>query len=631
MRTWCAVLLCFLLAICPMLLTGCDSADEAKKTHVTVSVWDESVLTSGFASYINEQNPDYDIEWIVGEDSLDFYSYQAENGSLPDVILAKDFNEADASSLSESLYDLTESDVAANYREDYLRAIPANADKVTYLPAASGFEGILINEYLFNMYNIPVPTDRESFMQACAAFSETESRGFVAGLGDSETCYEVIQGFADEQVVSEAETFFTSVLQMGSSTVDVDNSAFDDALEFVNSLVDQKVIEESDLSLSPADAEQMFIDGKAAMLFVSNGKASTFGNQHNMTVRAIPFFGESDSWAFVEPAFIGAVSDVQSEGVTNTASNEEMHAAAIDVLSSIMSEEAQAKYFELTGMDLLVPTESDAQVSIPDALSTLTSSIEQESIRVYLPTEEVAKAVGTTLREVADGSLEAQGAAAEVSSLLKENQPSSVASVVATFSEGVSNRFDDAEGNVAASDIAQAAATQLKCDFFMVSPYAARCPLYAGDKTEDELAYSVAEFKVHTTKLTGAQIEELLGKAVSSAGSAYELPVVSGLHIVVDQTDDGFTLKSVERILATGESSQGTGSSEGRLVTEALDADSEYAIGLSCSANSALIQAVQDYSFNEQSGTLQQTWIKAFTDGTLTNIPAYQDYFEFAE
>ena len=60
------------LALFPLTLCSCDSPDQ--KTHVTVSVWDDSVLTSGFAQYIEEQNPDYEIEWIVGDDSLDFLS-----------------------------------------------------------------------------------------------------------------------------------------------------------------------------------------------------------------------------------------------------------------------------------------------------------------------------------------------------------------------------------------------------------------------------------------------------------------------------------------------------------------------------------------------------------------------------
>ena len=71
------VVVAMTLAFFPLVLCSCDSPDQ--KTHVTVSVWDDSALTSGFAQYIEEQNPDYEIEWIVGDDSLDFYDYQVKH------------------------------------------------------------------------------------------------------------------------------------------------------------------------------------------------------------------------------------------------------------------------------------------------------------------------------------------------------------------------------------------------------------------------------------------------------------------------------------------------------------------------------------------------------------------------
>ena len=60
------------LASAVMLLSLCSCGSDQQKTHVTVSVWDYSVISSGFAQYIDDMNPDYDIEWIVGDDSLDF-------------------------------------------------------------------------------------------------------------------------------------------------------------------------------------------------------------------------------------------------------------------------------------------------------------------------------------------------------------------------------------------------------------------------------------------------------------------------------------------------------------------------------------------------------------------------------
>lgn len=631
-RNLCAIFVALLLALAPLTLAGCDEAEE--KTHVTVSVWDDSVISSGFANYIDSLNPDYDIEWIVGDDSLAFYEYQAEQGSLPDVILAKDFNHVEAEGLSESLYSLNDTDLVATYDESLLSQIPGNSEDVKYVPGASGFEGIIINEYLFDLYDIAVPTDRESFLAACQAFSERGIRGFVAGLGDSETCYEVMQGFADALLVSETEDLVSSILTLGSNattSTSLDNSAFDDVATYITELVDQTVIQASDMSLTEEDAENLFVSGGAAMLFISDGQASTFGEEHNMTVRALPFFGESTSWAFVEPVFVGMVSNVQTEGVRATASDETLHAAAVSVLTSIMSEEAQAYYLSLHGIDEVVPTSTEVDVTLPDALTPLQASIEESRVRLYLSDATVANSLGAALQDLATGEVSSEDAATTATDLLQEAQEEDEEEVV-SFSEGVSYLFDDEQGNVAASDVDQVAAQALECDLFVSSALTIRCPLYAGGKTATELEYAVAETPVYTAELTGEQIESLISTAVANAADEYELPVVSGLHIEVQETDDGYQLASITRITDSGSQESGSGTTsanEGRANTAILEADATYTVGLSAYDWEMLAQLAASYGFASQDETLQDVWVAAFEDGVVSALPAYQDYFAF--
>ena len=583
------VVVAMTLAFFPLVLCSCDSPDQ--KTHVTVSVWDDSVLASGFAQYIEEQNPDYEIEWIVGDDSLDFYDYQAKHGSLPDVILTKDFNRVSAESLSASLYDLGETDIAASYSEDTLRSIPCNSDAVKYLPGASGFEGIVINSYLFDLYGVSVPSDKQSFIEACKAFSERGVEPLAAGMADTEICYEVMQGFADASLVSETEDFLSQVLKRDSSSVSVDASSFPDA--------------------------------KAAMLFLSDGQASSYGAQHNMTVRALPFFGDSSSWAFAQPVFMGMVSDVKTQGVASTASDEVVHKAAVDVLSSIMSVDAQNYYLGLYGIDKLVSTSADDPIQLPDALSSLSSSLEEGSVRTFLPNRLASNAVGETLSDVVKGEVDAAGALDEVEGLLKAEQ-SEDKKVLTSFSEGVSGLFDDTKGNVAALDIAQVSSQALNTDVFVVSPHAARCPLYAGDKTATDLAYSVAKMPVAVVSLSGC---------VAAAKSPYDLPVVSGLHLEIAQKNGSYHLESVAKITSSGPQSGGTDTSsanEGRESTADLHSGDTYTVGISSFSWETELSEAGAYDPVGQKGSLQDVWVEAFRDGKVASLPAYQDYFAFS-
>lgn len=624
------VVVAMVLALFPLALCSCDSPDQ--KTYVTVSVWDDSVLTSGFARYVEEQNPDYEIEWIVGDDSLDFYDYQAKHGSLPDVILTKDFNRVSAESLSASLYDLDGTDIAASYDEDTLRSVPGNSDAVKYLPGASGFEGIVINSYLFDLYGIAVPNDKQSFIEACKSFSERGIEPLAAGMADTEICYEVMQGFADASLVSETEDFLSQVLKRDSSSVSVDASSFPDALSYLGDLMAQGVISSEDFNETPDQAEQKFLDGKAAMLFLPDGQASSYGAQHNMTVRALPFFGDSSSWAFAQPVFVGMVSNVKTQGVASTASDEIVHKAAVDVLSSIMSVDAQNYYLSLYGIDKLVSTSAEDTIQLPDALSSLSSSLEEGNVRTFLPNRLASNAVGETLSDVARGEVDAAGALDEVEGLLKAEQ-SEDKKVLTSFSEGVSGLFDDTKGNVAALDIAQVSSQALSTDAFVVSPHAARCPLYAGDKTATELAYSVAKMPVAVVSLSGDELTEYLSRCVAAARSPYDLPVVSGLHLEIGQKNGSYQLESVTKITSSGPQSGGTDTSsanEGRESTVDLRSEETYTVGISSFSWETEFSEAGAYGPIEQEGSLQDIWVGAFRDGEVAGLPAYQDYFAFS-
>ena len=60
-----------------------------------------------YAPYIQKQLPDINIEFVVGNNDLDFYRFLNENGGLPDIITCCRFSLHDASPLKDSLMDLS--------------------------------------------------------------------------------------------------------------------------------------------------------------------------------------------------------------------------------------------------------------------------------------------------------------------------------------------------------------------------------------------------------------------------------------------------------------------------------------------------------------------------------------------
>ena len=84
-----SVLMALVMAV--SLLTGCGTknAENVEKQEdaqtIQVYLWTNSLYET-YAPYIQSQLPDVNIEFIVGNNDLDFYKFLQENGGLPDII-----------------------------------------------------------------------------------------------------------------------------------------------------------------------------------------------------------------------------------------------------------------------------------------------------------------------------------------------------------------------------------------------------------------------------------------------------------------------------------------------------------------------------------------------------------------
>ena len=110
------VLLMMVAAI--VLLSGCGGkrAEKEDADTLTVYLWSTN-LYEKYAPYIQEQLPDINIEFVVGNNDLDFYRFLNENDGLPDIITCCRFSLHDASPLKDSLMDLSTTNAAGWKRQ----------------------------------------------------------------------------------------------------------------------------------------------------------------------------------------------------------------------------------------------------------------------------------------------------------------------------------------------------------------------------------------------------------------------------------------------------------------------------------------------------------------------------------
>ena len=170
-----------LLAVMMMatLLSGCGSAKEKEQEEtITVYLWTNAMYEK-YAPYIQSQLPDVNIQFVVGNNDLDFYKFMNEHGALPDIITCCRFSLHDAAPLKDSLMDLSTSSEAGAIYDAYLTSFTNEDGSINWLPLSADVNGFITNKALFDEYDIPLPTDYESFVSACQAFEKAGIRGYV--------------------------------------------------------------------------------------------------------------------------------------------------------------------------------------------------------------------------------------------------------------------------------------------------------------------------------------------------------------------------------------------------------------------------------------------------------------------
>ena len=142
------------------LLSACGGKSEKKEDAETITVylWSTS-LYDKYAPYIQEQLPDINVEFVVGNNDLDFYRFLNENGGLPDIITCCRFSLHDASPLKDSLMDLSTTNAAGAVYNTYLNNFMNQDGSVNWLPVCADAHGFVVNKDLFKKYHIPLPTD----------------------------------------------------------------------------------------------------------------------------------------------------------------------------------------------------------------------------------------------------------------------------------------------------------------------------------------------------------------------------------------------------------------------------------------------------------------------------------------
>lgn len=529
------------------LLSGCAASKAREDADtITVYLWSAAMYDS-FAQYIQSQLPDVNIQFVVGNNDLDFYKFLNDNGELPDIITSRRFSLHDAAGLKDDLMDLSTTEEAGAVYEAYIGNF-TNADgTINWLPLCGEADGLVVNKALFDEYGIPLPTDYDSFVSACQAFEEVGIRGFVADFEYDYTCMEVLQGLSIPEITSmEGRMWRSSYEDPSEENTGLDDVIWPDAFERMEQFIKDVKILPEDTSLSYDPVINMFNEGKAAVIR-SVGSNTVALNNNGFEAVFLPYFGQDgEQWLLTYPAFQVALN----KELENDKTRQEK---ALRVLKVMLSEESQNNL--ANGEDVITYSQN-VQLELSPHLDNLKPYIQQNHLYIRIASNDFFSVSKDVVSKMIQGEYDAKQAYEAFDAQLKQPKESSD-EIILSMDRGYSNIFRKNGGNEAYSVMANSLRSLYGSDVLIAPCYSFTGSVIKADYTEKMTGNMIMPNPLCAwqREMKGDELKEYLKASVEGIEGGFtpfnrgSLPTVSGLSVEVKESDGKYTL---ERVLKDG-------------------------------------------------------------------------------
>ena len=535
------------------LLTGCGakSPEEVEKQEdaqtIQVYLWSTS-LYGTYASYVQSQLPDVNVEFIVGNNDLDFYKFLQQNGGLPDIITCCRFSLHDAAPLKDSLMNLAMTNEAGAVYNTYLNSFKNEDGSVNWLPVCADAHGFVVNRSLFEQYDIPLPTDYASFVAACQAFEKVGIRGFTSDYTYDYTCMETLQGLsAAELTTTEGRKWRTAYSDPASTVrVGLDDAVWPGAFERMEQFIQDTHLTADDLALNYDDVTGMFRNGEVAMYFGSSAGVKMFQDEGIDTI-FMPFFSQNgEKWIMTTPYFQVALNrDLEQD----TARRE----IAMKVLNVMLSEEAQNRIIA-DGQDVLSYSQN-VPLRLTEYMKDVRDVVEENHMYIRIASNDFFAISKDVVSKMIAGEYTAKQAyQAFNAKLLAEEEPAADETVL-TSGQSYSNVFHANGGNAAFSVMANTLRGVYGTDVLLATANSFTGSVLKADytpKMADSMIMPNGLMSRQRT-MTGAELKETVRAYVEGCEGGFvpfnrgSLPIVSGIAVEVKENNGSYTLTGITR------------------------------------------------------------------------------------
>ena len=535
------------------LLTGCagksTEAVQAQEDADTIQVylWSNS-LYEKYAPYVQARLPDVNIEFIVGNNDLDFYKFLQENGGLPDIITCCRFSLHDAAPLKDSLMDLATTNEAGAVYNTYLNSFKNEDGSVNWLPVCADAHGFVVNRGLFEEYGIPLPTDYASFAAACKAFDEAGIRGFTADYLYDYTCMETLQGLSAAALKStEGRKWRTAYSDpAGTARVGLDDTVWPGVFARMEQFIRDTGLTAADLELNYDAVTGMFGKGELAMYFGSSAGVQMFREQ-GIDATFLPFFNQNgEKWLMTTPYFQVALNrDLEQDAARRE--------KAMQVLHVMLSEGAQEQILA-DGQDLLSYSQN-VSYHLTDTMKDVRSVVEENHMYIRIASNDFFAVSKDVVSKMIAGELTAEQAyQAFNAQLLADEEPADNETVL-TSGKAYSNVFHANGGSAAFSVMANTLRGVYGTDVLLATANSFTGSVLQADYNQKMAASMIMPNGLMSRQrtMTGAELKETVHAFVEGCEGGFvpfnrgSLPVVSGIAVEVKENNGSYTLTGITR------------------------------------------------------------------------------------
>lgn len=534
-------------------LTGCGTktAENVEKQEdaqtIQVYLWTNNLYET-YAPYIQSQLPDVNIEFIVGNNDLDFYKFLQENGGLPDIITCCRFSLHDAAPLKDSLMNLALTNEAGAVYNTYLNSFKNEDGSVNWLPVCADAHGFVVNRSLFEQYGIPLPTDYASFAAACQAFEKVGIRGFTADYTYDYTCMETLQGLsAAELTTTEGRKWRTAYSDPASTArVGLDDTVWPGAFERMAQFIQDTHLTADDLENTYDDVTGMFRNGEAAMYFGSSAGVKVFQDE-GIDTTFLPFFSQNgEKWIMTTPYFQIALNrDLEQD----TARREK----AMKVLNVMLSEEAQSR-IAADGQDLLSYSQN-VPLRLTEYMKDVRDVVEENHMYIRIASNDFFAVSKDVVSKMIAGEYTAQQAYRAFNAQLLAEETPADDEIVLTSGKSYSNVFHANGGSASFSVMANTLRGVYGTDVLLATANSFTGSVLQADYNKKMAASMIMPNGLMSRQrtMTGAELKEVVRAFVEGCEGGFvpfnrgSLPVVSGIAVEVKEAGGSYTLTGITR------------------------------------------------------------------------------------